>query len=67
MKASKQNFSVFFIMLILFFFFGGNFFLYSQEKTGNLSGIVADEEGNPLPGVTIAAWSPQVKKAFKML
>jgi 5-hydroxyisourate hydrolase-like protein (transthyretin family) len=64
MKALKQNFSVFFIMLILFFSLGGNFFLFSQEKTGNLSGIVEDDEGNPIPGVTIEAWSPQAKKAF---
>lgn len=64
MKALKQNFSVFFIMLILFFSLGGNFFLFSQEKTGNLSGIVEDDEGNPIPGVTIEAWSPQAKKEF---
>lgn len=63
MKALKQNFSVFFIMLILFFSLGGNFALFSQKNTGNLSGIVTDEKGNPLPGVTIVAWSPPAKIA----
>ena len=64
MKALKQNFSVFSIMLILFMFLGETPLLSSQEQTGTVTGTVADEEGNPLPGVTIEAWSPQGKKAF---
>jgi hypothetical protein len=58
MKALKQNISVFLIMLIVLFFLGVNFFLFSQEKTGILTGRVTDEENTPLPGVTIVAWLP---------
>lgn len=58
MKALKQNISVFLIMLVLLFSLGVNFFLFSQEKTGILTGIVTDEENTPLPGVTIVAWLP---------
>ncbi len=31
---------------------------YSQEMTGNLAGVVTDEENAPLPGVTVEATSP---------
>jgi len=27
--------------------------LLSQARTGNIYGVVQDEEGNPLPGVTV--------------
>ncbi len=64
MKALKQNFSVFSIILILFMFFGEISLLSSQEQTGTVTGAVTDEENNPLPGVTIEAWSPQGEKAF---
>ncbi len=58
MKASKLNSSAFFIMLIVLFSLGVNFFVFSQEKTGTLTGQVTDEENTPLPGVTIVAWLP---------
>ena len=31
---------------------------YAQEMTGNLAGVVTDEENAPLPGVTVEATSP---------
>ena len=64
MKNIKHNFSVFSIMLVLFIFFGEAPLLSSQEQTGNITGTITDEESNPLPGVTVEAWSPQGKKAF---
>lgn len=62
MKALKQNLSIFSIVLIVFFSLGANFLLFSQEKTGILTGIVTDEENNPIPGVTIVAWLPTDKE-----
>ncbi len=35
-------------------------FSYAQEMTGKLAGVVVDEEGIPLPGVTIEAVSPSM-------
>jgi hypothetical protein len=32
--------------------------LWAQEQTGSLRGVVTDNEGNPLPGVTITIASP---------
>jgi len=33
---------------------------FAQEQTGNLAGVVTDEENSPLPGVTIEATSPNL-------
>jgi hypothetical protein len=33
---------------------------YAQEQTGNLAGVVTDEENSPLPGVTVEAASPNL-------
>lgn len=35
-------------------------FAYSQKLTGSIKGVVSDEEGNPLPGVTVTASSPSL-------
>jgi len=35
-------------------------FAYSQRLTGSIKGVVSDEEGNPLPGVTVTASSPSL-------
>ncbi len=35
-------------------------FSYAQEMTGKLAGVVVDEEGVPLPGVSILAESPSL-------
>lgn len=58
MKAFKLNFSAFIIMLIMLLFPGVNFLLFSQEKTGILTGTVTDEDNNPIPGVTVVVWLP---------
>ena len=73
MKVSRQNFSVFFIMLSLFIFLGGTSLLFSQEQqkkadeiekvllyeqTGVIEGVVTDDEGNPLPGISVTVSSP---------
>jgi hypothetical protein len=34
--------------------------LFAQERTGNLFGLVTDQEGNPLPGVAVTLKAPQV-------
>lgn len=44
-------------MAILFLF---SIFAIAQEQTGELVGTVTDEEGNPLPGVTVTANSPSL-------
>ena len=41
--------------IILFFIAG---LTYAQEQTGQLAGVVLDDEGTPLPGVNIEAVSP---------
>jgi len=32
--------------------------LYAQRLTGKITGVVCDEEGGPLPGVTVEISSP---------
>ncbi|MFO7865584.1 MAG: carboxypeptidase regulatory-like domain-containing protein [Candidatus Aminicenantes bacterium] len=44
-------------MAILFLF---SMFAVAQEQTGELVGTVTDEEGNPLPGVSVTADSPSL-------
>ena len=73
MKISESNFPALSIMVILLILFGGNSLLLSQEhrkkpderekiitqaKTGDLGGVVTDDENTPLPGVTVKATSP---------
>lgn len=77
MKILKLNMSILSIMLTLFILFGGTSFLFSQEQqkdhykkqkvttqeqTGNLIGVVIDDEGMPLPNVTIEASGPTLKE-----
>jgi hypothetical protein len=45
-------------LLILFLFFGLTAASFAQETTGSIRGIITDEEGTPLPGVTVTASSP---------
>ena len=66
MFVLKNNISALSIMLTLSIFLGGTLFLFSQEKTGNFSGVVTDGEENPLPGVTIVAWIPPAKEITKI-
>jgi hypothetical protein len=35
-------------------------FTYAQESTGRIIGTVTDDQGSPLPGVTVAATSPDL-------
>lgn len=60
--AEKMPFLSFLIMIILFFAViapvqgynaKSNDVLYSINQTGHVTGIVTDEQGDPLPGVTI--------------
>lgn len=60
--AEKMPFLSFLIMIILFFAVvapvqgynaKSNDVLYSVNQTGHVTGIVTDEQGDPLPGVTI--------------
>ncbi|MBE0460457.1 MAG: TonB-dependent receptor [Candidatus Aminicenantes bacterium] len=47
--------------IILLLAFGLAVFSFSQgRQTGTISGIVADEEGNPLPGATVIISSPSL-------
>jgi len=77
MKILKQNFLVFSIILTLFIFLGETSFLFSQvqkkkpdeiikvpllEQMGVIKGIVTDDEYNALPGVTVEATSPGLKR-----
>lgn len=34
--------------------------MIAQERTGNITGIVVDQEGNPLPGVTLTLTGPSI-------
>lgn len=46
--------SIFILLLSL----GVTSFFFAQEQTGSIRGVVTDQEGNVLPGVTITISSP---------
>ena len=52
MKGSMIAFSVFFLLMAGF--------SYSQEVSGKMTGAVKDEEGIPLPGVSVEISSPSL-------
>jgi hypothetical protein len=45
-------------LLILFLFVGLTASLFAQETTGSIRGTITDDEGNPLPGVSVSVNSP---------
>ncbi len=54
------------LILISFLAFGLTSTIWTQEQTGSIKGTINDEEGNPLPGVTVTADSPALmgKKTY---
>ena len=49
-KLLRCNFSLF---LILAFIFSSNFFIASAQNNSNVSGVVKDATGEPIPGVSV--------------
>jgi hypothetical protein len=56
MKTKRNQTHILFVSLFLLLFAAS--FSYGQIITGKLEGVVTDDEGVPLPGVTVEATSP---------
>ena len=58
-RREKMNFSKRVFLLLLGILFVSNF-LCSQVPTGKIFGTVTDEQGGPIPGVSVEATSPKL-------
>jgi len=47
-------------LLITLLIFSLSTIVWAQRQTGSIKGTITDEEGNPLPGVTVTITSPQM-------
>ncbi len=47
-------------LMLLFFIFILSSILPAQVQTGSIKGVITDQEGNPLPAVTVTASSPSL-------
>jgi hypothetical protein len=60
-KGSKKMKKVSFILLTFFMVLILTSVAFSQRQTGSIRGMVYDEDGQPLPGVTISITSPAMQ------
>ena len=57
---SLNKFPTLILIIPILLFISASSLSYGQILTGKITGVVTDEEGSPLPGVTVEASSPSL-------